>query len=172
MRPSACTCNIIDTHRSLAEFYQEEDDELRLPELIRSARLHIPGVVSALRAVEETSSAITLRKTTLCVAWMRYYRALGLQLESSVAAASDSEYTSTRIKSCALRTCLCFGRKPFHKLSVCKVCRKVYYCNKKCQTKSVPILNAVRIANDPSTEIGRRVVIQLCVKGCPGRHSH
>lgn len=109
------------------------DHRRRLEGLAQEAVAYVP---SAIRALRETSDfpgvAIELRRPMerLINAWEDYAQAVGVAEATTAIPLRLSAF-----RTCALRTCLCNGEKPAHKMRVCVSCWQVFYCGKKCQTE-------------------------------------
>ncbi|EKM57263.1 uncharacterized protein PHACADRAFT_254940 [Phanerochaete carnosa HHB-10118-sp] len=70
--------------------------------------------------------------------WVECGEKCGVNIEASYEPTMGPSSGTRRWRKdngCAWRECLCFGERPYHKLRVCKRCKKVMYCSIKCQTR-------------------------------------
>ncbi|KAI0790450.1 hypothetical protein C8Q75DRAFT_806373 [Abortiporus biennis] len=64
--------------------------------------------------------------------WRDMAQRVGLSLDADEENSTNEVVT---IKACSSKDCICFGGKTNHCLQICTGCKKVAYCNAKCQRK-------------------------------------
>lgn len=67
--------------------------------------------------------------------WKQYAKTIGLNAADLEAEGRrNMSHTDDGSTRCSWTGCMCYVKRPAHKLRVCTRCKKVRYCNLKCQT--------------------------------------
>lgn len=66
--------------------------------------------------------------------WKRFATSVGLNPETLEAEGLRDLPSRSTTAYCRWKGCICFVKKPLHKLRVCTGCGKARYCNSHCQT--------------------------------------
>lgn len=136
-RTTAHTREILNVYISAAKYYVRSQNQDILPLLVATARRCVPATMDALRQVQSTSMDVNKRRIQLLSTWRAYYSALGLR-EGDDTSCVEEPLRIAPWQTCTSKKCPCYGKRPCHKLRVCKGCYQRFYCNAKCQASKVP----------------------------------
>ncbi|KAI0790453.1 hypothetical protein C8Q75DRAFT_761925 [Abortiporus biennis] len=65
----------------------------------------------------------------------QHWRQMAIQFGMNVDSGGNLRDEAVTIKCCSWKYCICFAGKANHPLQICTRCKKVAYCNAKCQKK-------------------------------------
>ena len=125
----------INAHTRIAARYKRTPEyQNSFQRLARSAELRVPAIIARLRRIPKTSMsyAVQAQRDTLVDAWSQYAAVLELTQEESQSALYGRKVYV--FWTCSYKYCLCHGKKPTHKLYICKGCWQAFYCNERCQS--------------------------------------
>lgn len=109
----------------------------RFSRLVWRARVCVPSTIRALKQMPIPAEPQDARDLIAqCIqAWTDYALVLGVSPSPSVGEDPVVSSETFLSRTCALRTCLCHGKKSAHKMRLCAGCWEVFYCGEKCQTE-------------------------------------
>ena len=93
----------------------------------QSGSRYFASTVSALRSFRPPTREIRRWRDELLRGWNEFATAARLSQVTSVPVGY--------LLSCHWSGCSCHGRKPHHKIRICRGCSMVYYCGPTCQEK-------------------------------------